>query len=110
MEKPLQSLRWTSAHAAALPLWLGKDAFVWTRFGAQSGNPTALKSVAGQFDGSSPLRAATRQISEGNLDLTRQIAHEQSRLAFGAGRTCTKAFQMKKTTPRMSSRTAQPSP
>jgi hypothetical protein len=75
---------------------LGKDAFVWTRFGAQSGHPTALNIVAGQFDGSSPLRAAMRQISEGNLDLTRQIAHEQSRLAFGAGRACTKAFQMKK--------------
>jgi hypothetical protein len=41
-------------------------------------------------------RPAMRQISEGNLDLTRQIAHEQSRLAFGAGRACTKAFQMKK--------------
>ncbi|WP_298226335.1 hypothetical protein, partial [Aquidulcibacter sp.] len=43
-----------------------KDAFIWTRFGAQSGHPTALNVVAGQ-----------------------------SRLAFGAGRACTKAFQMK---------------
>ncbi|MFN8959595.1 MAG: hypothetical protein ACK5XI_15850 [Hyphomonadaceae bacterium] len=67
-----------SAHAAACPfsalllgkgsewrLWLEKDAFIWTRFGAQSGHPTALNSVAGQ-----------------------------SRLAFGAGRACTKAFLM----------------
>jgi hypothetical protein len=44
---------------------LEKDAFIWTRFGAQSGHPTALNSVAGQ-----------------------------SRLAFGAGRACTKAFLM----------------
>jgi len=29
-------------------------------------------------------------------DLTRQIAHKQSRLAFGAGRACTKALQMGK--------------
>jgi hypothetical protein len=59
---------------------LEKDAFIWTRFGAQSGHPTALNSVA-----------ASRRAA----DLTRQIAHEQSRLAFGAGRACTKAFEMK---------------
>jgi hypothetical protein len=69
-------LRRTSAHAAALPLsplllgkgsewplWLEKDAFIWTRFGAHSGHPTALNIVAGQ-----------------------------SRLAFGAGRDKTKSI------------------
>ncbi|MFM1975921.1 MAG: hypothetical protein RL145_767, partial [Pseudomonadota bacterium] len=57
---------------------------------------TACSSVIGRSGESSPLRAAARQISKGNLDLTRHIAHQQSKLAFGAGRACTKAFQRKK--------------
>lgn len=69
LQIPLQSLRDTSAHAAALPLsplllgkgsewplWLEKDAFIWTRFGAHSGHPTALNIVAGRFVASSRPR------------------------------------------------------
>jgi hypothetical protein len=57
-----------------------------------SAHQTAANIVAGRFVVSSPLRAAARQISKGNLDLTRQSAHKQSKLAFGEGRACTKAF------------------
>ena len=58
-------------------------------FGAHSGHQAASFIVLGRFDGSSPLRAAPRQISFGNLDLMRPIAHQQSKLAFGAGKACT---------------------
>jgi hypothetical protein len=66
---------------------------------------TALNIVIGRSEESSPLRAAARQISKGNLDLRRQIARKQLKLAFGAGIACTKAFQTKKPQT-LSSRTA----
>ncbi|OYU51774.1 MAG: hypothetical protein CFE27_09840 [Alphaproteobacteria bacterium PA1] len=53
---------------------------------------TASFIVTGRLVAASPLRAASRQISKGNLDLTRQIVHQQSKLAFGVGTACTKAL------------------
>ena len=56
---------------------------------------TACTIVAGLLVASSPdfLQKSAAQRRE--ADLTRQIAHQQSNLAFGAGRACTKAFQRK---------------
>ncbi|MFM1976179.1 MAG: hypothetical protein RL145_1025, partial [Pseudomonadota bacterium] len=57
---------------------------------------TASFIVIGRFVASSPdfLRKSAAERRE--ADLTRHIAQKQSRLAFGAGRACTKAFQTKK--------------
>ncbi len=53
---------------------------------------TAFDIVPGRLVASSPdfLRKSAAERRE--ADLTRQIAHKQSKLAFGAGRACTKAF------------------
>ena len=58
---------------------------------------TASSSVIGRLVASSPdfLRKSAAKRRE--ADLTRQIAHEQLSLAFGAGTACTKAFQKKRT-------------
>jgi hypothetical protein len=52
-----------------------KPAFVWDGFGAGHAYPKGLAQLfVGDFDGSSPLRAASRQLFEEKLDLTRQNA------------------------------------
>jgi hypothetical protein len=48
--------------------------------------------VCGRFDGSSPLRAAVRQISRGNLDLTRQTARSRYWKRFGEPERAPKRF------------------
>ena len=48
---------------------------VWDGFGAGLAYPKGLTQLfVGDFDGSSPLCAASRQLSKGKLDLTRQNA------------------------------------
>jgi hypothetical protein len=53
---------------------------------------TASSSVTGRFVASSPDFLWKSAAPRREADLTRQIAHKQLRLAFGAGRACTKAF------------------
>jgi hypothetical protein len=53
---------------------------------------TASNIVTGRFVASSPDSLWKSAAPRREADLTRQIAHKQSRLAFGAGRACTKAF------------------
>ena len=70
-----------SMHA---PLPVGKGPYWSRRLWCRPCLPQRPPSImCGRFDGSSPLRAATRQISDGNLDLTRLIARPRSYKRFG---------------------------
>ncbi|OYU51396.1 MAG: hypothetical protein CFE27_11450 [Alphaproteobacteria bacterium PA1] len=68
---------------------------------------TASGIVSGRFVASSPDFLWKSAAERREADLTRQIAHQQLSLAFGAGKACTKAFQIK-TFFTLSSRTAKP--
>jgi hypothetical protein len=48
--------------------------------------------MTGRFVASSPDFFQKSAAQRREADLTRQIAHKQSKLAFGAGSACTKAF------------------
>ena len=81
-----------SMHA---PLPVGKGPYWSRRLWCRPCLPQRPASImCGRFDGSSPLRAATRQISEGNLDLTRQIARPRSYKRFGGPQGSPKRVQI----------------
>ena len=61
-----------------------KLSFVWDGFGAGCAYPKGLTPLfVDDFDGSSPLCAAARQLSKGKLDLTRQNARSSSISGLG---------------------------
>ncbi len=56
------------------------------------GSLPAHLTVTGRLVASSPDFLWKSAAQRREADLTRQIAHQQSKLAFGVGRACTKAF------------------